>query len=162
MNNKKIRFRTLLVFLAAMTFTLPFLTSCEYFVDVDFAIAHTENDTLDFKGWNGTSGAFYTSPYTSNSGSVYDKTTISSFHTMGGRHTYVSEEQAFIQLMSDFDSVQLTRRSDGASSIIFRHDKNATEAQRYFFTPEAWICYPEGETQLSREYTLILKDEMFK
>lgn len=58
--------------------------------------------------------------------------------------------------MSDYDSVMLTRSSDGATSIVFRHDENATEEQRYFFTREAWHCDPEGETEKDRTYTLIL------
>ena len=161
MNNKRFGFRRLLVVLAAMAFMLPFLTSCEYWVDVDFKIACNANDTLILTGWNGTSGATYTSPYTSQSGSVYETTTISSFGARGGSHTSVTEEQAFTQLMSDFDSVILTRRSDGASTITYRHDENATDAQRYFFTREAWKCNPEGETEKDRTYTLILKDEMF-
>lgn len=161
MNNKRFSFRRLMVVLAAMAFLLPFLTSCEYWVDVDFNIASNGNDTLILTGWNGTSGATFISPYTSQSGSVYE-TTISSFGARGGSHTSVSEEQAFTQLMSDFDSVTLTRRSDGASTITYRHDENATDAQRFFFTREAWKCDPEGETEKDRTYTLILKDEMFK
>ena len=161
MNNRKFRFGTLLVFLAAMTFMLPFLTSCEYMVDVDFKIAHNGNDTLLLTGWSGTNEVKYTSPYTSNSGDVFDNTTISSFRAGGGSSTSVTEEQAFTQLMSDFDSVRISRSSDGASTITYRHDENATDAQRYFFTREAWNCDPEGETEKDRTYTLILKDEMF-
>lgn len=47
MNNRKFRFGTLLVFLTAMTFTM---TSCEYFVDVDFNVENPANDTIDFIG----------------------------------------------------------------------------------------------------------------
>ena len=158
MNNKKIKFGTLLVFLAAMTFSL---SSCEYMVNVDFKIAHNENDTLVLTGWNGTNEVCYMSPYASNSGDVFDKTTISSFRAGGGSSTSVTEEQAFTQLMLDFDSVRISRRSDGASTITYRHDENATDAQRYFFTREAWSCDPEGEELKSRTYTFILKDEMF-
>ena len=160
MNNKRFSFRRLMVILAAMAFLLPFLTSCEYWVDVDFKIASNGNDTLILTGWNGTNGATFISPYTSQSGSVYE-TTISSFGARGGSHTSVSEEQAFTQLMSDFDSVTLTRRSDGASTITYRHDQNATDAQRYFFTREAWQCTPEGEELKSRTYILNLTEEMF-
>ncbi len=45
MNNRKFRFGTLLMFLAAMTFALPCLTSCEYFVDVYFNVENPTNDT---------------------------------------------------------------------------------------------------------------------
>ena len=159
MNNRKFRFGTLLVFLAAMTFTL---SSCEYMVNVDFEIAHNGNDTLVLTGWNGTNEVCYTSPYASNSGDVFDKTTISSFRAGGGSSTTVTEEQAFTQLMSDFDSVRITRSSDGAATITYRHDENASDAQRYFFTREAWSCDPEGETQKDRTYTLILTEEMFR
>ena len=159
MNNRKFRFGTLLVFLAAMAFSL---SSCEYMVNVDFEIAHNDNDTLVLTGWNGTNEVCYTSPYTSNSGDVFDKTTISSFRAGGGSSTTVTEEQAFTQLMSDFDSVRITRSSDGAATITYRHDENASFAQRYFFTREAWSCDPEGETQKDRTYTLILTEEMFK
>ena len=159
MNNRKFRFGTLLVFLAVMTFTL---NSCEYMVNVDFEIAHNDNDTLVLIGWNGTNEVCYTSPYVSNSGDVFDKTSISSFKAGGGSSTTVTEEQAFMQLMSDFDSVRITRSSDGLSTITYRHDENASEAQRYFFTREAWCCKPEGETQKDRTYTLILTEEMFR
>jgi len=162
MNNKRFSFRRLLVVLAAMAFMLPFMTSCEYMVDIDFKIAHNGNDTLLLTGWSGTNEVQYASPYTSNSGDVFDKTTISSFNAGGGPSTSVTEEQAFTQLMSDFDSVRISRSSDGASTITYRHDENATDAQRYFFTREAWKCDPEGEELKSRTYTLILTDEMFR
>lgn len=159
MKNRQFRFGTLLVFLAAMTFTL---SSCEYMVNVDFEIAHNGNDTLMLTGWNGTNEVCYTCPYASNSGDVFDKTTISSFRAGGGSSTTITEEQAFTQLMSDFDSVRIARSSDGASTITFRHDENASDAQRYFFTREAWSCKPEGKTQKDRTYTLILTEEMFR
>ena len=162
MNNKRFGFRRLLVVLAAMAFMLPFMTSCEYMVDIDFKIAHNGNDTLLLTGWSGTNEVQYASPYTSNSGDVFDKTTISSFNAGGGPSTSVTEEQAFTQLMSDFDSVRISRSSDGASTITYRHDENATDAQRFFFTREAWKCDPEGEELKSRTYTLILTEEMFK
>ena len=162
MNNKRFGFRRLLVVLAAMAFMLPFMTSCEYMVDIDFKIAHNGNDTLLLTGWSGTNEVQYASPYTSNSGDVFDKTTISSFNAGGGPSTSVTEEQAFTQLMSDFDSVRISRSSDGASTITYRHDENATDAQRFFFTREAWKCDPEGEELKSRTYTLILTDEMFR
>ena len=152
MKNRSIRFSMLLV-LAALALSM---TSCDYFVDVDFKIAREGNDTLVLIGWNGANEIRYSSPYTSNSGDVYESTTISSFGVMGGRHIYVTDEQAFTNLMSDYDSVMLTRSSDGATSIVFRHDENATEEQRYFFTREAWRCDPEGETEKDRTYTLIL------
>ena len=161
MNNKRFSFRRLLVVLAAMAFMLPFMTSCEYMVDIDFKIAHNGNDTLLLTGWSGTNEVQYASPYTSNSGDVFDKTTISSFNAGGGPSTSVTEEQAFTQLMSDFDSVRISRSSDGASTITYRHNENATDAQRFFFTREAWKCDPEGEELKSRTYTLILTEEMF-
>ena len=160
MNNRKFRFGTLLVFLAAMTFTM---SSCEYMVNVDFEIAHNDNDTLVLTGWNGTNEVCYTSPYASNSGDVFDKTTISSFRAGGGSSTTVTEEQAFTQLMSDYDSVRITRSSDGLSTITYRHDENASDAQRYFFTREAWTCSPDDEGyDGTRTYMLNLTDEMFK
>ena len=159
MKNRKLRFGTLLVLLAAMTFTL---SSCEYMVTVDFEIAHNDNDTLVLTGWSGTNGVYYTCPYHSNSGELSDKTTISSLSTGGGPSTTITEEQAFAKLMSDFDSVKIIRRSDGASTITYRHDENATDEQRYFFTREAWKCDPEGETEKDRIYTLILTEEMFR
>ena len=149
----------LLVFLAAMTLTL---NSCEYTVTVDFKIAHDDNDTLVLTGWSGTNEVCYMSPNASHSGDAFDKTTISSLSTGGGPSTTISEEQAFAKLMSDFDSVKIIRRSDGASTLTYRHDENATEEQRYFFTREAWICDPEEETEKDRIYTLILMEEMFK
>ena len=152
MKNRLIKFSMLLV-LAALAFSM---TSCEYFVDVDFQIAREGSDTLVLIGWKEANVVRYASPYTSYSGDVHESLTISSYGVSGGPHIYVTEEQAFTQLMSDFDSVMLTRSSDGATSIVFRHDENATEEQRYFFTREAWRCDPEGETEKSRIYTLIL------
>ena len=133
------------------------MTSCEYFVDVDFQIAREGNDTLVLIGWNGANEVRYSSPYTSNSGDVHESPTISAYGISGGPYIYVTEEQAFTQLMSDYDSVMLTRSSDGATSIVFRHDENATDEQRYFFTRDAWRCDPEGETEKDRTYTLILR-----
>lgn len=152
MKNRSIRFSILLV-LAALAFSM---TSCEYFVDVDFQIAREGNDTLVLIGWNGEKEVRYSSPYTSNSGDVHESPTISSYGVSGGPNILVTEEQAFTQLMSDFDSVMLIHSSDGAASIVFRHDENATEEQRYFFTREAWRCDPEGETEKSRTYMLSL------
>jgi len=160
--SKKLNFRTLFVFVVSISFLLPFITSCEYFVNVDFEIANNGNDTLVLTGWNGANRVRYTSPYTSNSGDIYNKTTISSFRAGGSRSISVTEEQAFTQLMSDFDSVQLSRSSDGASTIIYRHNENASEAQQYFFTRKAWKCNPEGEELKDRTYTLILTKEMFR
>ena len=155
----RLRIAKLFAVIAAITFTF---TSCEYFVDVDFKIAHEGNDTLVLIGWNGANEVRYLSPYTSNSGDVHESPTISTYGVAGGPYIYVTEEQAFNKLMSDYDSVMLTRRSDGVSTITYRHDENATEAQRYFFTRDAWKCDPEGETEKDRTYTLILKDEMFE
>lgn len=152
MRNASIRFSMLLV-LTALAFSM---TSCEYFVDVDFKIVREGNDTLVLIGWYGANEVRYSSPYTSNSGDVHKSPTISSYGVAGGPYIYVTEDQAFTNLMSDYDSVMLTRSSDGATSIVFRHDENATEEQRYFFTREAWKCDPEGETEKDRTYTLIL------
>ena len=144
------------LFFAVVALMAFSMTSCDYYVEVDFKIAREGNDTLVLVGWNGANEVRYVSPYISNSGDVHESPTISSIGVIGGRHIFVTEEQAFTQLMSDFDSVMLTRSSDGATSIVFRHDENATEEQRYFFTREAWICNPEGEMSKSRTYTLIL------
>ena len=152
MKNRSIRFSMLLV-IAALAFSM---TSCEYFVDVDFKIAREGNDTLVLIGWNGANEVRYSSPYTSNSGDVHERPTISMYGVSGGPNIKVTEEQAFNKLMSDYDSVMLTRSSDGATSIVFRHDENATEEQRYFFIREAWRCDPEGENEKDRTYTLIL------
>ena len=166
MNNRKFRFGTLLVFLAAMTFALPCLTSCEYFVDVYFNVENPTNDTIDFIGWQGIGVVNMTTPYTNRPDQEWEQTmdhvTVSLVGSMGGPSVAISVEQAFASLCNDYDSVKLTRRSDGASTITYRHDENATDAQRYFFTREAWSCTPEGETEKDRTYTLILKDEMFK
>lgn len=63
--------------------------------------------------------------------------------------------------MSELDSIRIIRKSDNASTLTFRHDENATEAQRYFFTREAWDCDPPGEVLYDRRYTLILTEDMF-
>ena len=107
-----------------------------------------------------------TTPYTNRPDQEWEQTmdhvTVSLVGSMGGPSVAISVEQAFASLCNDYDSVKLTRRSDGASTITYRHDENATDAQRYFFTREAWSCTPEGETEKDRTYTLILKEEMFK
>ena len=148
--------------MAAMTFTL---TSCEYFVDVDFNVENPANDTIDFIGWRDDSERRMTTPYTNQPGEVWEAkmehVTVSLLGAHGGPYVAISEEQAFTQLMSDYDSVRITRRSDNASTITYRHDENASGAQRYFFTREAWSCDPKGETQKDRTYTLILTEEMF-
>lgn len=163
MKNRKIGFGTLLAFLAAMTLAL---NSCDYFVEVSFNIENPTNDTIDFSGWQGTEVVNMTTPYTNQPSQEWEQTidhvTVSMFGVIGGRSVAISEEQAFAQLMSDFDSVKLNRRSDGASTLIYRHDENASEEQRYFFTREAWKCDPEGETEKDRTFTLILTEEMFK
>lgn len=107
-----------------------------------------------------------TTPYTNQPGEVWETkmehVTVSLLGTHGGPYVAISEESAFTQLMSDYDSVRITRSSDNASTITYRHDENASDAQRYFFTREAWSCDPEGETQKDRTYTLILTEEMFR
>lgn len=149
----------LLVLLSAL------FSACEHFVDVDFVIKGMKNDTITLIGWsdayqNGVTNN--TTPYTTNAGSQMEKVSISSFNAGGGANVYVTNEQAFTQLMSDFDSVRITRSSDGASTIAFRHDDNATEGQRFFFKREAWTCSPDDEGyEGSRTYTLKLTDDMF-
>jgi hypothetical protein len=166
MSNKRFSFRRLLVVLAAMAFMLPFMTSCEYFVDVDFNVANPANDTIDFIGWRDNTERRMTTPYTNLPGEEWetkmDHVTVSLLGAHGGPYVAISEEQAFTQLMSDYDSVRLTRRSDNASTITYHHNENATNAQRYFFTREAWKCDPEGETEKDRTYTLILTEDMFE
>ncbi len=159
MKSGRLSIATLLAVMAAMAFTV---TSCDYFVDVDFKIALEGNDTLVLIGWNGENEVRHPVPWTSNSGDVYHQRIISYAGDWGGRGIIVTEEQAFNTLMSDYDSVMLTRSSDSTSTITYRHDENATDAQCYFFTREAWKCAPEGETEKSRTYTLILTDEMFE
>ena len=74
-----------------------------------------------------------------------------------------SIENAFTYLSTEYDSVRFTRSSDGAATITYRHDENASNAQRYFFTREAWTCSPDDEGyDGTRTYTLILTEEMFR
>ena len=157
MNNRKFRFRTLLVILAAMAFMLPCMTSCEWFFDADFNIEVPANDTIVFLGWKDTTGTTMTCPYTSLSGDTHHQITVCHEGRRGGPYGAYTEEEAFNILRLEYDSVQIIRRSDNASTITYRHDEQATEAQRYFFTPEAWEA-PEGLTI----YTLKLTQEMFK
>jgi len=166
MNNKRFGFRTLPMLFAAMIILSSILTSCEYFVDVDFNVANPANDTIDFIGWRDNTERRMTTPYTNLPGEEWetkmDHVTVSLLGAHGGPYVAISEEQAFTQLMSDYDSVRLTRRSDNASTITYHHNENATNAQRYFFTREAWKCDPEGETEKDRTYTLILTEDMFE
>lgn len=142
------------------------LTSCEYFVDVDFEITTTPQDTLVIQKWGESyDGECASIPYTNLPGEtfeeVFTKLAVCTIGRMGGPSVSVSTEQAFAQLMADYDSVKITRKSDGASTITYRHDENATEAQCYFFTHDAWNCNPEGEELKSRTYTFKLTNDMF-
>ena len=137
------------------------LTSCEYFVDLDFVIQRPENDTITLVGWGADGKTNYTSPYTNPQGWPTENTSIFWMQDGGGPSVSITREQAFTGLQSRFDSVRITRRSDGASTITYRHDDNATEAQRYFFKREAWDCDPEGEELKDRIYTFKLTDDMF-
>ena len=157
MNNRKSRFRMPLVILAAMAFILPYMTSCEWFFDLDFNIGNPDNDTIVFLGWKDTSGTTLICPYTSLSGDVHNQILVCHQGRHGGPNDAYTEEEAFNILRHEYDSVQIIRRSDNAATITYRHDEQASEAQRYFFTPEAWDA-PEGLTS----YTLKLTDEMFK
>lgn len=82
--------------------------------------------------------------------------------TMGGPNIQITEEESFARLRSSIDSIRIVRKADNASTITYRGDDNATDAQRYFFTREAWDCDPEGENEKSRTYTLKITDEMFQ
>ena len=156
MNNKKTKSRTLLVFLAAMAFMLPCMTSCEWFFNADFNIENPSNDTIVFLGWKDTTGTTMTCPYTSPSGDVHSQVSVCYQGRHGGPHGAYTEEEAFNILKLTYDSVQIIRRPSNAATITYRHDEQATEAQRYFFTREAWDA-TEGSTY----YTLKLTDEMF-
>lgn len=162
MKNNICKHSLLLVLLISLSILF---SACEHFVDVNFVLKGETNDTITLIGWsnayqNGVTN--YTTPYTTNAGIQMEKVSISSFNAGGGPHVSVTNEQAFTQLMSDFDSVRITRSSDGASTIIYRHDDNATESQRFFFKREAWTCSPDDEGyEGSRTYTLKLTDDMF-
>ena len=81
---------------------------------------------------------------------------------MGGPSVSISEENAFTSLISQYDSIKIIRKSDGASTITYHNGDNATDEQRYFFTRDAWICSPDIEGyEGDRTYTLKLTDGMF-
>ena len=167
MNNRKFRFGTLLVFLAAMTFTVSFMTSCTPKVPVRFMATYTPTssvDTVTFEAWSlgelvrDHFAVFYPTPQNEQDGQ-YEELPIYHYTGVGS----VSTEDAFTYLSTEYDSVRFTRSSDGLSTITYRHDENASDAQRYFFTREAWKCSPDDEGYDGvRTYTLILKGEMFE
>lgn len=140
------------------------LNSCEYFVDVAFDVATMPHDTLIVQRW-GPDNSIDTIPYTNSPGTSWQHT-VNSIHVsmpsaMGGPFTTIPEESAFATLIHDIDSIKIIRKSDGAFTITYRHDDNATEAQRYFFTRVAWDCDPPCEELKKRTYTFILTDDMF-
>lgn len=151
----------ILIILSPLSLTL---SSCEYFVDVWFDIATTPQDTLIVQRW-GDYNCCDTIPYTNLPETNWEETVsrirVGSANAMGGRYTSVSEESSFATLLSQIDSIRIIRKSDNASTITFRHDENATEAQRYFFTREAWDCDPPDEKMYSRTYTFKFTDDMF-
>ena len=152
------RFRMLLVHLMVMCFAIPFLTSCEREVFVFFEVENPANDTIDFIGWRDTTEFCKTTPYITMYRDTLNHVNVCKESRFGGMHVTITEEESFLKLCSDYDSVRLSRRSDGASTITYRHDENATEEQRYFFTREAWRCDTEGETLEGCTYTFILPE----
>ena len=164
MNNKKFNSRTLLVVLAAMTFSLPFVaTSCQPKESVRYNATYTPGNTVDtitFEAWSlgqlvrQNSAVFYPTPTEGQN----EEIPVYVYHGVKG----VPTELAFNSLSLEYDSVRFSRSSDGAATITYSYIEHATDAQRYFFTREAWKCDPEGEELKSRTYTFILKDEMFK
>ncbi len=150
-----------------LVFFSMMLTSCEYFVDVDFVIATTPQDTLVIQRWGPSyEGRCDTIPFTNMPGETFEEVFtnlgVCPITNMGGPSVSVSTDQAFATLMAEYDSVRIIRKSDGASTITYRHDENATEAQRLFFRPEAWNCSPEGEELKSRTYSFKITDDMFR
>ena len=166
MNNRKFRFGTLLVFSAAMTFTVSFMTSCTPKVPVRFMATYTPTssvDTVTFEAWSlgelvrDHFAVFYPTPQNEQDGQ-YEELPIYHYTGVGS----VSIENAFTYLSTEYDSVRFTRSSDGLSTITYRHDENASDAQCYFFTREAWTCSPDDEGyEGTRTYTLKLTDDMF-
>ena len=164
MFNKKSNSKTLLVLFAAMVFTFPFVaTSCQPKESVRYNATYTPSNTVDtitFEAWSlgnlvrQNTAVFYPTPTEGQN----EEIPVYVYHGVRG----VPTEVAFLALTTEYDSVKFTRSSDGATTITYSYIENATDAQRYFFTREAWQCTPEGEELKSRTYTFILKDEMFK
>ena len=123
---------------------------------VDYA---TESDTIRVECWEtGRLMGDYTSkPYITSTGKDYAVIGIYSYRDSP---QMFSEENAFHFLCVRYDSVRFTRLSDNAATITYRHDENATEAQRYFFTREAWTRDPEGKNVWT--YHFHLTDDMFQ
>lgn len=68
------------------------------------------------------------------------------------------DEWVWCGFRSHHDSVRITRKADGASTITYSYNAESTDEQRFFFTEEAWYTEPEGSTN----YYLILADDMFQ
>jgi len=163
MNNRKFKSRTLLVFLAAMISLLFVATSCQPKESVRYYASYSPSnsvDTITFEAWSlgnlvrQNTAVFYPTPTEGQN----EEIPIYVYHGVRG----VPTEVVFNALSLEYDSVRFSRSSDGATTITYSYIENATDAQRYFFTREAWKCDPEGEELKSRTYTFILKDEMFK
>lgn len=120
-------------------------------------------DTLTFEAWSlgnlvrKNTVVFYQTSSNIQNGQ-YEEIPILRYE--GGRN--VSTEAVFTSLSSEYDSVRFTRSSDGASTITYRHDEDASEEQCSFFKRVAWSCEPDDNGyEGSRTYTLNLTDDMF-
>ena len=146
-----------------MSFTL---SSCDRWFFVVFSVTTTLQDTIVVQKWGQVNSCDTLScidspgtPLQFNPNSIIVCTLD---RRGGGRYASIPQEEAFATLISNIDSIRIIRKSDGASTITYRHDENATEAQRYFFTRDAWTCYPEGEELYGRGYQFIATNDMFQ
>lgn len=152
--------------LAVLLVTLT-IASCKPRVPVEFKAVYNPTiaiDTITFEGWSlgnlvkKNTAVFYPTPSSIQNGQ-YEELPIFIYEGIGN----VSTQDAFRILSSDYDSVRFIRSSDGASTITYCHDENATENQRLFFKREAWTCNPDDEGYVgTRTYTFKLTDDMFK
>ena len=77
----------------------------------------------------------------------------------------LSWDEAMRLLKDNVANVKITRKSDN-KSISYRHEENATEQEKFFFTKDAWVITDDesydDEGLVRRDYTFFVTDELFE
>lgn len=136
-------------------------TSCRryltFFFEADYDPALYSNEIM-FEGWK--DGGIVCQRYSDIhlEGTIESYATIRDIHIADEIHREDTnqENNAIASLRMEYDSVRFTRLSDSTSTVTYRYDAGATEAQRFFFEPRGWTK--------RAPYTFIfyLSDEMFE
>lgn len=147
---KRLSFIIVVFFILSM----PFLSSCLHYKNFDWYIGIEQpTDTIIVDFWDG--GHYSrTIPFLDAEGRTHTQLCFSFITILDTQ----PDEWAWEGFRSNYDSVKITRKADGASTITYSYNAESTEEQRFFFTEEAWYTEPEGSTN----YYLILADDMFQ